>query len=140
MTPSQSVPLRSHGQVGRTWMVAQHLWPLITFLNRNPSFLASHSLIIRMTSNGWYCYCTFFASILFVTKLWILDIFHLEKWKDKDFLEALKIFKQIQERYLILKKLNIALVLQFNEYTLQIDSNGAYLKECINSPKKKYAV
>ena len=39
-----------------------------------------------------------------------------------------------------LKKLNIALVLQFSEYILQIDSDGAYLKECVNSPKKKYAV
>ena len=104
MTPLQSVPLRSCGQVGKTWMLAQHLWHWITFLNRNPSFLASHSLTIRMTSNGWYCYCTFSASILFVTKLWILDIFHLEKWKDKDFLEALEIFKQTQDPSRLFRK------------------------------------
>lgn len=140
MTPLHSVPLRSRGQVGRTWMLAQHLWSWITFLNRNPSFPASHPLIIRMTSNGWYCYCTFSASILFVTELWLLDIFHLEKWKDKDFLKALEIFKHIQERNLIKKKAKHSTSSQFNEYTLQIDSDGAYLKEYINSPKKKCAV
>lgn len=68
---------------------------------------------------------------------WIYFIWKSEKikifWKHSKFSNRHKKFN-------FKKKLNIALVLQFNEYILQIDSDGAYLKECINSPKKKYAV